>query len=81
MEPVTRRPGQSTEPGALTARPVGKCTASTGEQAASSGRQLSYVGAAHADVVAGRPVEGENTGVDSSAPQDGKHRTDEKASR
>jgi hypothetical protein len=43
---------------------------STGEQAANSGRQLSYaeVGATYAGVVAGRPVKGANAGVDSSAP-------------
>jgi hypothetical protein len=49
--------------------PVAKSTDSTGEQAATSSRKLSYalVIAANAGVVAGRLVEGVNTGVDSSA--------------
>jgi hypothetical protein len=70
---------------------VVKPTASTGERAASTGRQLSYaeVGAAYSGVVAGRPVEGATAGVDSSAPlptknrapQEGKGGRNEKASR
>jgi hypothetical protein len=46
------------EKGTPTQDPVGKCTASTGEQAASSGRQLSYakVGKAYGGVVARPPV-------------------------
>jgi hypothetical protein len=70
---------------------VVKPTASTGKQAASNGRQLSYaeVGAAYAEVVAGRPVKGATAGVDSSAPlptkkgasQEGKGGRDEKVFR
>jgi hypothetical protein len=66
-------------------------TASTGEQAAFSGRQLSYaeVGATYAGVVAGRPVKGATAGVDSSATlptkngasEESKGGRDEKASR
>jgi hypothetical protein len=71
--------------------PVVLPTASTGEQAAFSGRQISYaeVGAAYAGVLAGRPVKGATAGVESSAPlptnkeasQEGKGGRDEKASR
>jgi hypothetical protein len=69
--------------------PLVKSTASLGEQAASSDRQLSYaaVRAAYAGVVAGRPVKGATAGVHSLAPlptkngasQEGKER-DERAS-
>jgi hypothetical protein len=80
MEPATRRPGHCPEPGSRfclhrqreappKARWI-KPTTSTGKQAASSGRKLSYakVGAAYAEVLAGRPVKGATGGVDSSAP-------------
>jgi hypothetical protein len=41
------------------------------DEAANSGRQLSYaeMDAAYAGVVVGRPVKGANAGVDSSAPR------------
>jgi hypothetical protein len=49
---------------------VVKPTASTGEQAAKSDRQISHAedGAAYAAVVAGRPVQGVNARMDFSAP-------------
>jgi hypothetical protein len=82
MEPATRRPAPGPRSGAgpapLPAQAKGRYaqgpvvlpTASTGEQAAFSGRHLSYaeVGAAYARVVAGRPVKGATARVDSSAP-------------
>jgi hypothetical protein len=82
MEPATRLPAPGPLSGAGSAPlpaqakgssvqgPVVLPTASTGEQAAFSGRQLSYaeVVAAYAGVVAGRPVKGATAGVDSSAP-------------
>jgi hypothetical protein len=82
MEPATRRPAPGPLSGAgsapLPAQAKGssaqglvvKPTTSTGEQAASSGRQLSYaeVGATYAGVVTGRPVKGATAGVDSSSP-------------
>jgi hypothetical protein len=103
MELATRRPAPGPLSGARSAPlpaqakgcsaqgPVVLPTASTGEQAAFSGRQLSYaeVGAAYAGVVAGRPVKGATAGVDSSEPlptkkgasQEGKGGSDEKAFR
>jgi hypothetical protein len=72
MDPAAMRliPGPLTGAGS-THRPAplyGKY--STGEQAANSGRQLSYavVGAAYYGVVAGRPVKEANAGVVSWAP-------------
>jgi hypothetical protein len=81
MEPAARRPapGPQSEDGyaPLSAQakgtsaqgPVVQSIDSTGEQAASNGRQLRYpeVGAVYAGVVGGRPVKGANAGVDSSA--------------
>jgi hypothetical protein len=81
MEPVARRPAPGPQSGAGSAPPsaqakgtsaqgpVVQSIASTGEQAANNGRQLSYaeVGAVYAGVVSGRPVKGANAGVDSSA--------------
>jgi hypothetical protein len=80
--PVTRRPapgplsGAGSAPlpahanGSTAQGPVVLPTASTGEQAASNGRQISYaeVGTAYAGVVVGLPVKGKTPGVDSSAP-------------
>jgi hypothetical protein len=70
---------------------VVKSNASTGEQAATRGRQISYaeVGETYAGVVDGRPVKGATAGVDSSAPlptkkgasPEGKRRRDDKVSR
>jgi hypothetical protein len=69
--------------------PAVKSTTSSGEQAASSSRQLSYteIYAAYVGVVAGRPVKGANAGVNFSAPfpnksgdsQEGKRGREEKA--
>jgi hypothetical protein len=103
MEPATRRPAPEPLSGTASTRlhaqakgssaqsTVVKPTASTGEQAASSGRKRSYaeVGAAYAGVVAGRQVKGANSGVDPSATfptikgasQESKRGRDEKASR
>jgi hypothetical protein len=81
MELATRRPAPRPQSRALSAPlPVEakrisaqvsmvKSTASTGEQAAPTGRQFNYaeVSAAYAGVMAGRPVTGANPGVDSSA--------------
>jgi hypothetical protein len=89
MEHTARRPAPRALSGAWSS-PV-KRRNSTGEEAANSGRQLSYaeVGAAYAGVVAGRPVKGAKAGVDSSAPlptkdgasDDGKGGRDVKTSR
>jgi hypothetical protein len=72
MEPAARRSVPRPLSGARSAPlpALVKVKISTGEQAANSGRQLSYagVGAAYAGIVAGRPVNGTNAGVDSSAP-------------
>jgi hypothetical protein len=81
MELATRRPAPGPLSGAGSAPlptqakgncaqgPVAKSTASAGEEAASSGQQLSRAdsGAAHAGLVAERPIKGVNAGVDSSA--------------
>jgi hypothetical protein len=81
MEPAARRPAPGPQSGAgsapLSAQakgtsaqgPVVQSFASTGEQAANNGRQLSYaeMGAVYAGVMAGRQVKGANAGVDSSA--------------
>jgi hypothetical protein len=72
MEPAARRPAHGPQSGAgsapLSAQAKGTF-ASTGEQAANNGRQLSYaeVSAVYAGVVAGRPVKGANAAVDFSA--------------
>jgi hypothetical protein len=82
IEPATRLPapgplsGVGSAPlpaqakGSTAQGPVMKPTASTAEQAASSGRQLSYaeVGGTYAGIVTGRPFKGASLGVDSSAP-------------
>jgi hypothetical protein len=78
MEPAIRRPAPGPlsraesvplpvlAKGSSAQGPVVKPTDSTGEQAASIFRQISYdkFGAAYAGVVAGRPVKGETDGVD-----------------
>jgi hypothetical protein len=66
MEPAARRPapGPLTGTGSAPLPAPAKGKTSTGEQAANSGRQLSYaeVGAAYDRVVAGRPVKGRMLG-------------------
>jgi hypothetical protein len=64
----------------LPPKPSGQPTASTGEQAATSGWQLSYaeVGEVYTMLMAGQPVKGVNVGVDSSAMLPTKNRASEK---
>jgi hypothetical protein len=78
MEPAARRsaPGPLSGAGSAPLPAPVKGKTSTGEQAANSGRQLSYdeMCAVYAGVVAGLPVKGANAGVDYWAPLPNKKR-------
>jgi hypothetical protein len=88
MELAARRPalGPLSGTGSAPLPTPAKGKTSKGEQAANSGRQLSYaeVGMAYAGFVAGRPVKGANAGMDSSVllptKDEGKEKRDVKTS-